>query len=99
MSTLDHEAQMMAVNAIGNEANRIGIAGQQAMWDIANAHTAPSAVYRPKLTLDGNQWCALYGIDLVQGIAGFGDTPEKAMEDFDRQWKGRSAVGINGKSS
>ena len=24
---------------------------------------------------DGNQWCCLYGRDLMSGIAGFGDTP------------------------
>ena len=24
---------------------------------------------------DGNQWCCLYGKDLMSGIAGFGDTP------------------------
>ena len=24
---------------------------------------------------DGNQWCCLYGKDLMSGIVGFGDTP------------------------
>ena len=24
---------------------------------------------------DGNQWCCLYGKDLISGIAEFGDTP------------------------
>lgn len=24
---------------------------------------------------DDNQWCCLYGKDLISGIAGFGDTP------------------------
>lgn len=28
---------------------------------------------------DGNQWCALLGPDLQEGIAGFGDTPKKAL--------------------
>ena len=48
--------------------------------------SAPSTLYKPKLCVDGNQWCALYGEDLQIGIAGFGDTPELAMADFDRNW-------------
>jgi len=52
----------------------------------ADAHATPSAVYRPKLTIDGNQWCALYGNNLHDGVAGFGDSPAKAMADFDRNW-------------
>ena len=35
---------------------------------------------------DGNQWCVLYGEDLQVGIAGFGNSPQKAMEDFDKDW-------------
>ena len=34
------------------------------------------------IKLDGDKWCVLWGIDLQQGIAGFGDTPEKAMVEF-----------------
>lgn len=29
---------------------------------------------------DGNQWCVLWGENLQEGIAGFGDTPEEAMD-------------------
>lgn len=67
----------------------MGYAIPSLMQDIASQfaeHGRPSAVYRPALSLDGNQWCALYGVDLQCGIAGFGDTPAKAMEDFDHQW-------------
>lgn len=32
---------------------------------------------------DGNQWCVLYGRNLQQGIAAFGETPEKAINAFD----------------
>lgn len=28
---------------------------------------------------DGNQWCALLGPDLQEGVAGFGDTPKEAL--------------------
>ena len=46
----------------------------------------PSVLYKPKLSKDGNQWCALYGENLHDGIAGFGDTPAEAMIDFDKEW-------------
>lgn len=46
----------------------------------------PSTRLRPALTTDGNQWCVLYGDNLQDGIAGFGDTPEFAMLDFDENW-------------
>ena len=46
----------------------------------------PSAVYRPSIGLDGTKWCALYGENLMDGVAGFGDTPEEAMRDFDQNW-------------
>lgn len=52
----------------------------------AEAYAAPSAIYRPALTIDGNQWCALYGENLQDGVAGFGDTPAAAMLAFDNAW-------------
>lgn len=48
----------------------------------------PFMLLRPQMFLDGNQWCALYGENLQHGVAGFGDTPDAASKDFDRQWKG-----------
>lgn len=53
-----------------------------------DAFKAPSAVYRPALSIDGNQWCALYGANLQDGVAGFGDTPADAMRAFDKAWAG-----------
>lgn len=32
---------------------------------------------------DGDQWCVLLGKDVQAGIAGFGDTPEEAISEFD----------------
>ncbi len=46
----------------------------------------PSVMYRPAIRLDGNQWCALYGDNLQDGVSGFGDSPEAAMADFDKNW-------------
>ena len=36
--------------------------------------------------IDGNQWCVLYGENLQDGVAGFGDSPELAAWNFDRAW-------------
>jgi hypothetical protein len=46
----------------------------------------PSVLYRPAICIDGNMWCALYGDNLQDGVAGFGDSPAGAMADFDAAW-------------
>ena len=46
------------------------------------AHWAVVLALTPKL--DGDQWCILWGADLQSGVAGFGDSPETAILDFDR---------------
>ena len=53
---------------------------------VMSAYERPSVLYRPRIYLDGNQWCALYGDNIQDGIAGFGDSPAKAMDDFDQAW-------------
>ena len=47
----------------------------------------PSYMLRPRLSIDGNQWCALYGENLQDGVAGFGDSPEDAYTAFDDAWR------------
>lgn len=47
----------------------------------------PSTIHRPTLSIDGNMWCALYGANLQDGVAGFGASPEEAMRDFDKAWQ------------
>lgn len=59
---------------------------QQAISIVEGAWSAPSAVYRPRLMADGDRWCALYGDNLQEGVAGFGDTPWAAMQAFDKAW-------------
>lgn len=46
----------------------------------------PSVLFRPTLSLDGSKWCALYGENLQEGVAGFGDSPDEAMHAFDIAW-------------
>jgi len=44
------------------------------------------AILKPRIFIDGDYWCVLYGENLVEGIAGFGDTPRKAVWDFNKAW-------------
>ena len=55
--------------------------------DRAEAAARPSYLLKPRLSIDGNQWCALHGDNIQDGGAGFGDSPEAAYADFDRAWK------------
>lgn len=43
--------------------------------------TKPS-ILEIKISLDGNQWCALVGQNLQEGIAGFADTPLCAIRQL-----------------
>lgn len=46
----------------------------------------PSKLLNPVVTLDGDSWIALHGIDLQSGIVGCGDTKEEALLDFDKSF-------------
>lgn len=59
---------------------------------VALEQKRPFMLLKPRVFTDGNQWCALYGESLQDGVAGFGDTPAKAATDFDLQWLNASAL-------
>ena len=44
------------------------------------------SMINPKFGLDGNQFYFLYGDNLQEGVAGFGETPMKALLDFNTNW-------------
>lgn len=52
----------------------------------------PHVLMRPRVYPDGNMWCALYGENLQEGVAGFGPTPAAACDDFDRNWTAQPAA-------
>jgi hypothetical protein len=54
--------------------------------DLRYQANRPSTIYKPSLSIDGNKWCALYGENLQDGVAGFGDSPAEAYMDFDKEW-------------
>jgi len=44
------------------------------------------SLLKPRIFIDGNQWCVLYGENLQDGVAGFGSSPIKAVYDFNKAW-------------
>lgn len=49
----------------------------------------PSVLMRPRVFPDGAAWCALYGENIQDGVAGFGDSPAAACGSFDAAWNAR----------
>jgi len=77
---MSYASEQGVLNAQWNAAALAGMAEEQRM--------RPFMLLRPKIFMDGNQWCALYGENIQEGIAAFGGTPEKAAEAFDKAWRG-----------
>jgi hypothetical protein len=46
----------------------------------------PFVLLRPRMFPEGNQWCALYGDNIHDGVCAFGDTPAQAAIQFDIEW-------------
>lgn len=65
----------------------------QAAEAVEHERGRPFMLLRPRMFPDGNQWCALYGENLQDGVAGFGDTPAAAAIQFDIEWLNASAQG------
>lgn len=66
---------MTTMNSEMEHQSRMNAAIETAEWNLV-------AVLRPRVFIDGNQWCILYGENLQDGIAGFGDTPYLAALAF-----------------
>lgn len=79
---LNSDDSNMAANAICHAADMARQSWQEAAWE----RQRPSVVFKPSLFKDGNMWCALFGDNLQDGIAGFGTTPANAMYAFDQAW-------------
>jgi hypothetical protein len=79
---MNNEDSNMAANAICHAAQQAGYEIQCA----AAQHGRPSAVFKPRLFIDGNEYCSLFGENIQDGVAGFGATPALAMQAFDENW-------------
>jgi len=73
---------VMRDNNFTHYAEQTSAAYQQA----AAEQMRPCVLFKPKISIDGNQWCALYGDNVQDGICGFGKSPADAMHDFDREF-------------
>jgi hypothetical protein len=58
----------------------------EAISSVSNQMQRIFILLRPKVFLDGNQWCCLYGDDIQSGVCGFGDSPDKASWAFEKAW-------------
>lgn len=77
---------------VSHEAHLVQEAIRQSAWAVEAAMTAPHVLMRPTVVRDGDKWCALYGLNVAEGVAGFGDTPAEACADFDRAWREERAT-------
>ena len=83
-------------DAVSREVQGLSFAIQMAQHSVqqaavmyeaaAIAAACPHVLMRPKVYVDGNKWCALYGENLQEGVSGFGDSPAVAMAAFDAAW-------------
>lgn len=77
------DLELAVANALGNIPMQL----QESIRYTEGQYTRPSVLFRPYVVRDGSKWSALYGENLMEGVCGFGDTPEEAMIDFDNNWR------------
>ena len=77
MGTTEHELSYLV------HQSRMNVASEAEDFNLI-------AVLSPRIFIDGDMWCVLYGLNLQEGIAGFGKTPLLAVYDFNKAW-GRPA--------
>ena len=85
MARMNEEHSSMAMNAISHAATMV----QHGILQIFSEYGEASVIYKPRLFKDGDQWCALYGDNIQEGVVGFGDCPARAMYNFNASWNGR----------
>jgi len=73
-----------------------GFLMQQAAQEQINAAyemQRPSVVFKPRIYQDGNMHCVLLGENIQDGVAGFGETVQIAMVDFDNNFNTQKCYG------
>lgn len=51
---------------------------------------------RPRVFIDGDKWCVLYGENVQDGVAGFGESPILAAYAFNKAWRTKITEARNG---
>lgn len=80
-----NDSSYVAVQAV-NEMGFIREHLIESIQIIRNELIRPSVIYKPKLSLDGNQYCFMLGENPMEGCVGYGSTVEEAARDFDKNW-------------
>lgn len=75
-----------AIESLRQEVSLAVERTREHLQQIIGQRDRPSVLYRPSLGRDGDQWSALYGSNIQEGVCGFGSSPAEAMADFDRAW-------------
>ncbi|MFA6619299.1 MAG: hypothetical protein WCT23_09555 [Candidatus Neomarinimicrobiota bacterium] len=44
------------------------------------------SMLKPRVFIDGDHWCCLYGENLQVGIVGFGKSPVAAIRQWNAEW-------------
>jgi hypothetical protein len=65
---------------------------QEECQRVACEQQRPFVLLKPRMFPDGDQWCALYGENLQDGVAGFGSSPARASYAFDKAWEAHLGV-------
>jgi hypothetical protein len=69
-------------------AHQASQSAQNCFDGLREVYEAPHVYMRPRVFLDSpGVWCCMYGECLADSPAGFGDSPSKACDDFDRRWR------------
>lgn len=79
---MNDQDSSMAANAICHAAAMAA----ESIRQITSVYGEPAVFLKPRLFLDGNQWCVLHGKDLQEGLAAFGDSPSEAMYAFNQAY-------------
>ena len=86
---LDHDNQMLIVNRAAFLLDTLLGEGHEIrtnLYEATRQLSSPARNFGARIFLDGSKWCCLLGDDIMSGVVGFGDTPEKAVLEFNRVW-------------
>lgn len=73
---------LLAADAVRHSA----LLARERISQAAQEYERPCVVYRPRIFIDGDAWCALLGSNIQDGVCGFGASPAAAMRAFDEAW-------------
>ena len=82
LANILHEVQMLR-STVGEMQAQIEVLVEREVVTGLVVGLAP----RPEVYRDGDQWCALHGDDITEGICGFGDTPALALAAYYTSFK------------